>query len=285
MRNVLGGLSLCVLFNCASAGGEDVGDTAAGSDKVVDWEAGSVTDEGQSTHLFIVDRALDILGHHLSDADAASAFNRLNTSACRSRWQQGLYDADHKVSYNNWYTWSSHFYDPSTGTNYLGFSSPVAYTEALTHLATAKSKLAVNDVKNGCYELGLSLHYATNITQPMHAANFAATDWPLDLHSHMEQRAVVIQDGYAVADWTGAPATNVNDTLTAIAWGSYNEWPSLWNALDHAYSATCGYSIDEYTLDHTSCWQGDAGVDAAIGAALRQAQAMTAAYLYAADVP
>src|SRR5689334_21297397 len=245
MRNVLGVLSLCVLFGCASAGGDDAGTTDTGSDKVVDWEAGSVTDPGQSTHLFIVNHALDILGHHLTDARASSAFNRLNNAACRSRWQQGLYDADHKVSYNNWYTWSSHFYDPSTGTNYLGFSSPVAYTEALKHLATAKSKLAANDVYNGCYELGLSLHYATDITAPMHAQNFAATDRPLDLHSHIEQRAVAIQNGYAVSDWTGAPTTNINDTLTAIAWASYDEWPPLWNALDNAYSAACGYSIDD----------------------------------------
>ena len=284
MRNVLGTLSLCLLFSCATAGGDDLSETGTASGKTVEWEAGSVTDQGESTHLFIVNHALDILGHHLADAQASSAFNRLNTTTCRSRWQQGLYDADHKVSYNNWYTWSSHFYDPSTGTNYLGFSSPVAYTEALKHLATAKSKLAANDVSTGCYELGLSLHYATDITAPMHAQNFAATDRPLDLHSHIEQRAVAIQNSYAVSDWTGAPTTNVDDTLTAIAWASYYEWPPLWNALDNAYTATCDYSIDDYTFDHTSCWQGDSGVDAAIGVALRQAQASTAAYLYAADL-
>jgi phospholipase C len=285
MRKVLATLSLCVLFSCASAGDDDnLSQTGTVSGKTVDWEAGSVTEEGQSTHLFIVNRAIGILGNHLSDAHAASAYNRLTDSACRSRWQQGLYDADHKVSYNNWYTFASHFYDPSTGTNYLGNSSPIAYTSALDHLATAKAKLVANDVKNGCYELGLSLHYATDITAPMHAVNFAATDWPLDLHSHIEQRAVAIQNSYAVSDWTGAPTTNVNDTLSAIAWASYDEWPPLWNALDKAYTATCDYSIDDYTFDHTSCWQGDSGVDAAIGVALRQAQASTAAYIYAADL-
>jgi phospholipase C len=279
-------LSLCVLFGCASAGDDDLSQTGTVNGKTVYWEAGSVTDEGQSTHLFIVNRALGILGHHLTDAHAASAYNRLTSTSCRSRWQQGLYDADHKVSYNNWYTWSSHFYDPSTGTNYLGNTSPIAYNEALNHLANARTKLAANDVYNGCYELGLSLHYATDITAPMHAVNFAATDTPLDLHSHIEQRAVTIQNQYIVTDWTGAPATttSVNDMLNAIAWASYNEWPQLWNALDHAFTTKCNDSIDDYTLDHTSCWQGDAGVDAAIGVALRQAQASTAAYLYTADV-
>ena len=284
MRNVLGTLSLCLLFGCASTGDDDLSETGTVSGKTAYWEAGSATDEGQSTHLFIVNHAITILGHHMSDAHASSAFNRLNATACRSRWQQGLYDADHKVSYNNWYTWSSHFYDPSTGTNYLGNISPIAYNEALNHLATAKTKLAANDVNNGCYELGLSLHYATDITAPMHATNFAATDKPLDLHSHIEQRAVTIQNGYIVTDWVGAPTTNVNDTLNAIAWASYNEWPQLWNALDHAFTLKCNDSINDYTLDHTSCWQGDPGVDAAIGVALRQAQASTAAYIYAADV-
>ena len=85
MRNVLGALSLCVLFGCASAGGDDTSETNTMSGKTVYWEAGSVTDEGQSTHLFIVNHALDILGHHLADAHASSAFNRLTTTACRSR--------------------------------------------------------------------------------------------------------------------------------------------------------------------------------------------------------
>jgi phospholipase C len=283
MRN-LGMLVLAFCVGCANAGEEGETSQTGVSPGTPYWASGSSTNEGKSTHLFIVNRAVAILGSHQTLPRAARAYARMNDPACRARWQAGLDDADHKVSYNNWYTWSSHFYDPSTGTNYLGFSSPVAYTEALKHLATAKSKLAGNDVYNGCYELGLSLHYATDITQPMHAVNYAATDRPLDLHSHMEQRAVAIQNGYAVSDWTGAPTTSINDTLTAIAWASYDEWPSLWNALDNAYSAECGYSIDDYTLDHTSCWQGDAGVDAAIGVALRQAQASTAAYLYAADI-
>jgi phospholipase C len=282
MRKLLGTLSLCVLFSCASAGDDGADTNPPG--QVTDWEAGSVTDQGQSTHLYLVNQAIGILGHHLSEAHAANAYNRLTSSACRSRWQQGLYDADNKVSYNNWYTYTSHFYDPSTGTNYQGNTSPIAYTEALKHLATAKSKLAANDVYNGCYELGLSLHYATDITAPMHAANFAATDYPLDLHSHIEQRAVTIQSGYAVSDYTGSPTTSVNDTLYSIAWASYYEWAPLWNALDNAFRAHCGYAIATYTLDHTSCWQGDPGVDAAIGTALRQAQASTAAYLYAADI-
>ena len=248
------------------------------------WSSGSSTDEGKSTHLWIVDHAVAILGAHQGLPRAAHAYARMMSSACSTRWRQALDDADHKPSYNNWYTWTSHFYDPSTGTNYTGASHPIAYDEALSHLANARAKLGGGDVYNGCYELGLSLHYATDITQPMHAANYAATDWPLDLHSHVEDRAVAIQWPYAVSDWAGTPSGTVNATLSSIAWASNGKWPGMWNAIANAYASRCS-NINGYYIDHTSCWSGDAGVDASIGAALRDAQTATAAYLYAADIP
>ena len=283
MRNV-GMLLLVVCFGCADAGDAEETSQTGGTPGVPYWASGSSTNEGKSTHLFIVNRAVAILGNHTSLPKAARAYARLTGSTCRTRWQQGLDDADHKLSYNNWYTWSSHFYDPSTGTNYLGNTSPVGYTEALKHLATARSSIAANDLNKGCYELGLALHYATDLTQPMHAANYAATDWPLNLHSHLEDRAVDVQNLFVSSDWTAAPTGTVNAVLLDTAWTSNGLWPSLWNSIAHAYDARCN-DIDSYTLDHTSCWSGDAGVDAAIGTALRQSQIATAKFIYAADLP
>lgn len=277
------------LFGCATAvdGSDATGDEldTAGVEGAPYWSSGSTTDEGKSTHLWIVDHARAILGKHQTLTRAARAFAWLNDSACSPRWRQGLADADDKVSYNNWWTWKSHFYDPSTGTNYLGGTSPVAYNEALSHLANAKTGLSKGDVKNGCYELGLALHYATDMTAPQHAANFAATDRPIQLHSHIEDRATDVQSQFVVLDWSGPPTGSVNTVLTNLAWTSHDLWPSLWTSLANAYSARCGDNIDDYTFDHTSCWQGDAGVDAQLGVALRQAQISTAAFLYAADLP
>jgi phospholipase C len=254
------------------------------SDQTPYWEAGSTTDEGKSTHLWIVNRAVAILGKHQGLPRAARAYARLINATCSSRWRQGLDDADHKPSYNNWYTWSSHFYDPSTGTNYRGDTDPIAYDKALEHLAAARSKLAAGNVHDGCYSLGLSLHYATDIMQPMHAANFAATDWPVNLHSHLEDRAAEVQNQFVVADWTSAPTATVASLLGSLAWASHGQWPATWNALANAYATRCD-NIDEYYVDHTSCWSGDSSVDAAIGTALRSAQRGTAAFLFAADLP
>lgn len=281
MRHSLGLLSLVAVVGCATAEESSPDDPVAGSPY---WASGSTTNEGKSTHLFIVNRAVGILGNHLALPRAARAYAWLTNSSCSSQWRKGLDDADHKVRYNNWYTWTSHFYDPSTGTNYLGNTDPVAYDEALEHLATARAALAHGDATNGCYELGLALHYATDLTQPMHAANFAATDRPLNLHSHLEDRAVVVQNQFAITDWAGAPSDGVAVVLADIAWTSNGLWSATWNALANAYAARC-WNIDSYVFDHTSCWSGDASVDAAIGAALRQAQASTAAFLYAANLP
>ena len=270
------------MAGCASAeGGSDTEDAVPGSPY---WASGSTTNEGKSTHLFIVDRAMDILGHHVGLSRAAHAHAWLVDPSCSSRWRQGLDDADHKVGYNNWYTYTSHFYDPSTGTNYLGARNPVAYDKALEHLATARSRLAARDVYKGCYELGLSLHYATDLTQPMHAANYAATDWPLNLHSHLEGRAAAVQSWFVASDWAATPTGSAGAVLLDLAWASNGQWPAMWDALAGAYGQRCS-DIDSAWFDQTSCWEGDGGVDAAIGLALRRAQTATAAFLYAADLP
>jgi phospholipase C len=279
MRGLLGIALLASLVGCATAG-----DDAPAPDKTPYWAAGSTTDEGKSTHLWIVNRAIAILGKHQNLPAAARAYTRLTSAACSTRWRQGLDDADHKVTYNNWYTWRSHFFDPSTGTNYLGEHDPIAYTQALAHLATARSRIAANDVYKGCYELGLSLHYATDILQPMHAANFAATDWPINLHSHLEDRAVDVQSAFTVTDWTTTPSGTVGTVLSNLAWTSHAQWPGTWNAVANAYANRCD-DIDSYYRDHTECWSGDGAVDAVIGTALRGAQIGTAAFLFAADVP
>lgn len=282
MRGLLAVIPFAYLFGCAAAEKESDDPEI---DKTPYWSSGSTTDEGKSTHLWIVDRAIAILGKHQALPRAARAYSRLKNVECSARWRQGLADADDKVSYNNWWTWKSHFYDPSTGTNYLGDTNPNAYSKALSHLAAAKTGLSKGDVKNGCYELGLALHYATDLTAPQHAANFAATDKPVQLHSHIEDRATDIQNQFVVLDWSAAPTGSVSSVLTNLAWASHNLWPSVWTALANAYRARCNEDIDDYTFDRTSCWQGDGGVDAAIGVSLRQGQISTAAFLYAADLP
>ena len=94
MGGSLGIMLLATLIGCASAS-DDSTSQPAGTPY---WAAGSTTNEGKSTHLWIVNRAIAILGAHQELPRAARAYARLTSSACSARWRQGLDDADHNVN-------------------------------------------------------------------------------------------------------------------------------------------------------------------------------------------
>lgn len=140
----------------------------------------------------------------------------------------GLYDADYddalrdKVKGITYYT--SHFYDPDTGKNYWGDDSPTALERgrdffnaslkvlglsvggATTQIDIGRRSWSTDRLRTSVYPLsslqllevsfkmlGIALHYLTDLTQPMHAANIANVygggqtarldDWR---HSHWE---------------------------------------------------------------------------------------------------
>ncbi len=279
---------------------EDVGAVAQ------DWDAESATNETDSTHLWIVDRALDLLSSRTDLPLAASIVSVMNAPGCRSQWQQGLLDADFLAAYNNGFfdtkpgdptakllasgaTWKSHFYDPDTGRNYEGETSPTARTQAARFLAAATTDWAARRTASACYELGLSLHYMTDATQPMHASNFTAKDRALSLHTNVESYAMQVQDAYVVHDarfvGLGAPgALSPDATLVASARTSKALWPglraSIYSAYQHA-GLTCYLAYKTWLVDRPSCWKKDADVDQQIGVSLSTAQTSTASYIYA----
>jgi len=306
---------LCVVFALSLAGcagevspGEDdnvlaefpsvTASPAPAGIRQTDWDAESVDDETRSTHLWIVNRAFDLLAAR-GDAQSKAAVALLGAADCRPSWHQGLADADFKGAYNggafdvavggsttllvlSGATWASHFWDPDTGLNYKGQKSPTAYDQALAHLNNARAQLAKNRA-NACYELGLSLHYFTDLTQPMHSSNYTAKDWPLELHSDYESYGMGVQARYVATGFTPTSG-DAAAQLTAAAHASKPHWPVLRAAVTAAYAARgCG-KFSSYWTDHTSCWQGDAGVDNELGVELRAAQAATASYLIAADL-
>ena len=101
--------------------------------------------------------------------------------------RQGLKDADHKDPWRGTfallsYMYNDHFYDPETQLNYMGQKSS-AVTEGRRYFNLSVYE-AMRILKLGAratpalyaragYYLGLSLHFLTDLTQPMHAANFA----------------------------------------------------------------------------------------------------------------
>ncbi|HEX4462117.1 MAG TPA: hypothetical protein VIA18_29275 [Polyangia bacterium] len=266
-----------------------------------DWDAESADDETRSTHLWIVNRARDLLALRTDLPQAVNAVALLNAPDCEPSWHQGLVDADFKTPYNGAIfsvpvgapsaelilagaTWASHFYDVDTGLNYKGQSTPTAFDQALAHLGNARAKWAANDRADGCYELGLSLHYMTDITQPMHASNYTASDFPVKLHSDFESYAETLQANYVVTSWSGPTAGDPTAQLLAAAHASKALWPPLRAAVAASYDATCA-DFNLYWIDHTSCWTGSSAVAAQLGTELASAQLSTASYLYSLALP
>lgn len=298
-------LKLCAAFVVFAGCATDAAEPTEPSDEPVGtpspyWATNSITEEAGSTHLWIVDRAVDVLGAHLDNAAASRARARLTNATCKTRWQRGLYDADYRHQYNGgWFdltptsstatiaasgaSWASHFYDPDTGLNYEGDKSPTAKTEALAHLAAAKKRLGANNVYDGCYELGLALHFFTDLTQPMHASNYTATDWPLRLHTNVEEYAIELQTGSAPSTWS-VPSGTTAAFIDAAGHRSKNQWPTTKAAIAAAYGARCG-NFDSYWTDHPDCWEHDATVDARLVTAMAGAITDTASFLVSAQLP
>jgi hypothetical protein len=309
-------LALTTAVVACSAQSDDSGDGSGGDVGTTEgkWDAESVDNEHSSTHLWIVNRGIDLLAKHVDDPIAKSAVAFMNDASCRKNWQQGLLDADFKAVYNNGRTdlklgandaevalsgatWESHFFDADTGLNYKGASSPTALTEAESHLSRAfedgTDKLASANAKS-CYELGLTLHYYTDMTQPMHAVNFTATMHPAKLHSNLEGYAMEIQDRYRRDTWSGKPSGELHDYIMKTAkdskafWipgvkavvGAYNKRKWEHGALCRDIDANPLRFIERQHIDYRVCWEGDPDVDAAIGTTLTSAQDHTAGFIY-----
>ena len=265
------------------------------------WDAQSLDVEADSTHLWIVDSAINLLAQRTDLPSATSFVQALNTPACRANWEQGLLEADFLAIYNNGdfntkpgdstadyvasgATWKSHFYDPDSNENYKGETSPTARTQAADFLASAIANWATNQA-TACYQLGLSFHYMTDTTQPMHASNFTADDRAVELHTDFETYTLTIQTRYLVTDPSFLATSQTPDAaLIASAHASKALWPGLLQAFYTAYENngdTCYIDYETWLEDHPSCWEGNSGVDAQTGVALQGAQQSAANYLYA----
>ncbi len=276
------------------------------------WDAQSVDHEESSTHLWIVNRGIELLAKHAaSDPIAKRTVAIMNDETCRAQWQQGLLDADFKAAYNNGRsdlplnpsdaqvalsgaTWESHFFDPDTGKNYKGDASPTAYTESNGHLRFALESHLEDRKPTACYELGLALHYYTDLTQPMHATNFTALSRPAKLHSNIEGYSMEIQTRYPLEDWSGAPTGTPEEWVMQTAKDSKPLFMEGVTAIVNAYKSYTGWHvlscrnidaapwrfIERQHVDYRHCWEGNPGVDAAIGKTLESAQDHTAKFLY-----
>ncbi len=281
------------------------------------WEALDAHDELRSGHLWIVNRAIGLLAAY-GDPRARKVTSLMRDPTCQAAWHQGLIDADYVAEYNGGRSnlkpgyglfgiartqasWQAHFFDPDTGKNYKGgtdtaFLRALTYHEAAVQLLSCESDscattrdavhFAGTDQQKGCYALGLSIHFAADISQPMHAALFTAADFPIKQHTHVEEYALANQHQYALTEWSPSPSpTLVADILMNGARSSKALWPEMKASLSTAYGNLGCSPMEDHWFDETRCWEGDPAVADAIGRALALGQQLTSDVLYALTLP
>jgi len=98
----------------------------------------------------------------------------------------GLKDADYKspwagTQHGSFYMFETHFYNPETKLNYMNNNNTAVHigSQCFNQSVSVGRHIITlgDDAPEGLYQaagylLGLSLHYLTDLTQPMHAANF-----------------------------------------------------------------------------------------------------------------
>lgn len=146
-------------------------------------DASQFMNEQENSHLYIVNRALDLLATRVpGDPVAAAAIARMRTTPCNNRWMKGLNDADNSSAYadngspngaEGTHFWNSGHQWPYD--NHFNARSANRYHHDNAREQADKYIGRWRD-SDDCYWLGLALHYVTDLSQPMHVANVIGID-------------------------------------------------------------------------------------------------------------
>lgn len=258
---------------------------------------------GGNTHLWIVDRALDLLNSS-GLPDAAKIVAKLREPALRIQWENGLWDGDVEpyVDFPN--ARGTHFYNGAKRNRRGGPTNVVTYTPggpnkqpcnnarecAQFHINNLSLQaLSGEDKANVAYHLGLALHYMTDLTQPMHTSGWSGLSIPTNGHPQWEYYVPFVQKQFPATTfdnrWLNLPSADL--VLHEVAVRSNRYAPRLAEVLHiDGLSGICtiqGFNgIGPYT---GYCFYNDPDVDALTGEILRDAYQSTASYLYAALKP
>jgi hypothetical protein len=267
-----------------------------------------------NTHLFVVRQALALLGRS-ADADAKKVAALMNQPACQAEWETGLWDADDpngKLVETYSTARGTHFFNAG-GKDFFGkptkiitYDAVVAgeqhkYGDAKSHAhqhlhlgadeqSTASALASDPTCKTGpgktaAHELGLALHYLTDMTQPMHSSSYSALQHPLSLHAVWEEYVPTIQANYATKatdKWDGKLKGLAPDAaFEAVAKAANAEAPALAKALKPGGLTICTMTGQLGATYTGYCWAHDKVADDAAGAVLRAAYQQTAGYLVA----
>lgn len=246
-----------------------------------------------NTHLWVVNRALDLLANS-PDPAAKYAAGVLRSGTCNGRMMDGIWDADDgTLADSDDSSHGSHFYNAAGRDAFGSVTSVIGYLIAgfdVGLLRNAKGsirdrlKLAGNlSNDDQCREMGLALHYLTDLTQPMHSASLSALQAPPILHPALEDYVPAIQARFtpnAAWDrrWVGSSPDSIAVQTSTRANGYA---PGLMKLFE--YNGTvCSVQIPEGWIYTGRCFLHDPAVDAKIGELLQDAYQSTASFIYSA---
>jgi len=218
------------------------GSTRPSTSSRLRWDGENAFDETDSTHLWIVNRAAQ-LAEQQAGADGAwiaalvqPFTGRIGDDGFHDNLCQGLLDADFKSPWDDPYAFGlrpmyySHFYDPDSGKNYDGETAPTALTRGRSQATWALDLHYAADQAGSGYALGLALHYLTDLTQPMHAANRTYMDsHPWGWHTEFESRVMLSQAAVTVAPtYTPNPSEVLDSYYIAAAQAAKAQIGQVW---------------------------------------------------------
>jgi len=114
------------------------------------------------THQYILANALTILKN---DKGSSILNTKAATLLTNTDWP------DVVGNETDYMTFSGHFYDPDTGKNWLGLTSPTAYQRAINYYNDAVTLYKAGNINGAMEKLGRGTHYVSDINEPHHAAN------------------------------------------------------------------------------------------------------------------
>jgi len=224
------------------------------------FDAENPFDEAQSTHLWIVNRAAQLAQgapqYGSAIVQLLKPFQGQVGDPFHDNMCQGLYDADFLTAYNGplipkWVgtpTYASHFYDPDTGLNWLGDSDWTAVSQGQKLFWQALDAYLSGDLSTAGYNLGLALHYFTDLMQPMHAANFTyLSSWAPGYHTGFESYVMENQSSVTVPSSFVTSAVSANPTaflINAAKNSKYKYYAQLCpSSITNNYSSQNGLTV------------------------------------------
>lgn len=141
------------------------------------------------THQYVAASALVILNNDKSGSI-------LNDPINSALLMEGADWPDVWGNQTDYMTFSGHFYDPDTGKNWLGQTSPTARTRAESYFQQAVDAYNTGNVETAMSYLGRGVHYVSDLNEPHHASNLTAVN---SNHSDFEKYVDKNRKNYKVA--------------------------------------------------------------------------------------